>query len=186
MTQTTEAKTNEREAAIDSQIAVSYRALVAAEAAAQTMLESLMSSAAWTSRSRVRRTNSKSTYRTYIVIDGELCRATFPALMPFVDEAKRERANKVLADLASAGDAYDAAEAAYEGWSRFFLVPAGHIHSSMDCSSCNRGRTSTAFSWLPELSGLTEADAVAAHGSHLCTVCFPTAPVEWHHTKGAK
>src|SRR6185369_10664798 len=52
----------------------------------------------------------------------------------------------------------------------------GHIHSSMRCSTC---RFDTEFGWLPTLSGLTEAEAVAAHGAILCTVCYPTAPVEW-------
>ena len=66
----------------------------------------------------------------------------------------------------------------YTGWSRFFLVNnvGGHIHSSMSCSTC---RPTTEFSWLPTLSGLTEAEAVAEHGAILCTVCFPSAPVEW-------
>ncbi len=49
-------------------------------------------------------------------------------------------------------------------WSRFFLVTGGHIHSSMYCSTCNRNGKATAFSWLPDLSGLTEEEAVAAHG----------------------
>lgn len=65
------------------------------------------------------------------------------------------------------------------GWTRFFLVQGGHIHSSMSCSTCNREGSLTSFGWLPELSGLTEAEAVAAHGAILCTVCFPSAPVEW-------
>lgn len=65
------------------------------------------------------------------------------------------------------------------GWSRFFVVQAGHIHSSMNCQTCNNGRTPTRFGWNPELSGLTEADAVAKLGPSLCTVCFPSAPVEW-------
>lgn len=65
------------------------------------------------------------------------------------------------------------------GWSRFFLVSGGHIHSSMDCQTCNRDGALTAFSWLPALSGLTEAEAVAEHGAILCSVCFPSAPVEW-------
>ena len=70
-----------------------------------------------------------------------------------------------------------------ERWSRFFLVlnNNGHIHSSMQCSTCNRLGEATRFAWLPELSGLTEKDAVDAHGAILCTVCFPTAPVEWTH-----
>ncbi len=63
-------------------------------------------------------------------------------------------------------------------WSRFFLVnnTNGHIHSSMNCSTCNMR---TNFSWLPNLSGLTEKDAVEEHGPLLCTVCYPSAPTEW-------
>tara|TARA_B100001996_G_C18667665_1_gene595461 strand:+ start:2206 stop:3036 length:831 start_codon:yes stop_codon:yes gene_type:complete len=78
---------------------------------------------------------------------------------------------------------YVKAEARYEGWSRFFGVAGGHIHSSMDCSTCNRwtyksGQTQTAFVWLTELSGLTQDDAVAKYGATLCSRCFPEAPVE--------
>lgn len=62
------------------------------------------------------------------------------------------------------------------GWNRFFLVPGGHLHSHWSCRTL---LPTTLFSWLPELSGLTEDDAVAAHGPLLCTVCFPSAPVEW-------
>lgn len=64
-------------------------------------------------------------------------------------------------------------------WSRFFLVTSsagGHIHRSTSCSTT---RIRTGFAWLPDLSGLTEKDAVAAHGPLLCTVCYPSAPVEW-------
>jgi hypothetical protein len=71
------------------------------------------------------------------------------------------------------------AEFAAKPWSRFFLVTSsagGHIHSSMNCSTC---RIRTRFGWLPELSGLTEKDAVEAHGPLLCSVCYPSAPVEW-------
>ena len=74
----------------------------------------------------------------------------------------------------------DALEALHDEhqWSRFFLVnnTNGHIHSSMSCSTCN---WRTSFSWLPTLSGLTEKDAVDAHGCILCSVCFPSAPTEW-------
>jgi hypothetical protein len=67
------------------------------------------------------------------------------------------------------------------GWSRFFTVQQhnGHIHSSMNCTTCNRGTSATQFGWNPELSGLSEAEAVAKLGPSLCTVCFPSAPVEW-------
>jgi hypothetical protein len=61
-------------------------------------------------------------------------------------------------------------------WSRFFLVTssAGHVHSSMWCSTC---RPTTAYGWKPELSGKSEAEAVKALGPALCSVCFPSAPV---------
>jgi len=71
------------------------------------------------------------------------------------------------------------------GWSRFYLVQnaGGHIHSSMNCSTCNRytsrGWSQTKFGWMTNLSGQTEAEAVAERGAILCTVCFPSAPVEW-------
>lgn len=66
-------------------------------------------------------------------------------------------------------------------WSRFFLVRGGHIHYS---TACHTLKITTRLGWLPELSGETEKDAVDAHGALLCTVCFPSAPVEW--TIGAK
>ena len=50
---------------------------------------------------------------------------------------------------------------------------------STACSTCNKGETPTEFGWLTDLSALTEADAVTTHGALLCTVCFPSAPVEW-------
>lgn len=71
-------------------------------------------------------------------------------------------------------------------WSRFFLVPDGHIHSSMGCRTCNRGKYATRFTWLPQYSGRTMADMITdldARGrdrSHiLCSVCFPDAPPSW-------
>lgn len=73
--------------------------------------------------------------------------------------------------LKEAAIAYDKAN--YEGWNRFFLVQ--HIHASQHCSSF---RPTTRVGWLPNVSGLTEAEAVAEHGATLCTICFPTAPTE--------
>lgn len=71
--------------------------------------------------------------------------------------------------------------AARGGWSRFYMTQGegGHIHSSMGCQTCNRNMKATRFSWLTDLSGMSEADAVKAYGAILCTVCFPSAPVEW-------
>ncbi|QLF84543.1 hypothetical protein SEA_RIE18_61 [Microbacterium phage Rie18] len=75
------------------------------------------------------------------------------------------------APLKATAIAYDKAN--YEGWNRFFLVQ--HIHNSQHCSSF---RPTTRVGWLPSVSGLTEAEAVAEHGATLCTICFPSAPVE--------
>lgn len=93
------------------------------------------------------------------------------ALSVFEKQAERQAAvDGIQAEI-------DALQALYTGWSRFFLVTssAGHIHSSMHCSSC---RYTTTYGWLPELSGKTEGEAVEAHGPALCSVCFPSAPVE--------
>jgi len=77
-------------------------------------------------------------------------------------------------------------ERAYTGWSRFWLLVSsghGHLHSSMNCSTCNKGESDSRFALYPELSGRSEAEAVALVGEVLCTVCYPSAPVEW--TTGA-
>lgn len=64
------------------------------------------------------------------------------------------------------------------GWTRGYLVTDGHVHSSMNCPSCNKGEVATQFTWLVEFSGGTEAEVVAAAADRACTVCYPTAPVE--------
>lgn len=61
-------------------------------------------------------------------------------------------------------------------WNRFFMVPGGHIHSSTACHSL---RITTRISWLPQLSGESEAEAVALHGTVLCSKCFSSAQTEW-------
>lgn len=65
------------------------------------------------------------------------------------------------------------------GWTRAFLVTNGngHVHSSMSCSTCNRGGQSTQFQWLVEFSDHDESEVVAAAGWRACTVCYPSAPV---------
>lgn len=66
------------------------------------------------------------------------------------------------------------------GWSRFYSVPGGHVHSDRGCHTL---RITTRLTWNPGLSGKTEAEAVAALGPTLCTHCFPSAPVEWTRGK---
>lgn len=100
---------------------------------------------------------------------------------------KRQEAERALVrvtalreEQARLQDATEEFEAEWEElrWSRFFLVTNnnGHIHRTRSCSTCF---PSTLFAWLPTLSGLTEAEAVAEHGTIFCSVCFPSAPVEW-------
>jgi hypothetical protein len=60
-------------------------------------------------------------------------------------------------------------------WTRAFVVPGGHVHSSMECSTCY---PTTAFSWLPDYSGADESKIVEDAGERACTICYPSAPVE--------
>jgi hypothetical protein len=83
--------------------------------------------------------------------------------------------------IAALMDALDAVHNAH-GWTRFFLVPGGHIHSGLQCAG-GTVHVTTVIGWLPELSGDTVAEAVAQHDSILCTHCFPAAPVEWTRGK---
>jgi hypothetical protein len=63
------------------------------------------------------------------------------------------------------------------GWPRAYLVTDGHVHSSMHCSSCNRGGFPTRFSWMIDYSGKSHAEIVEAAGERACTICYPDAPV---------
>lgn len=65
-------------------------------------------------------------------------------------------------------------------WTRMFMVTssAGHIHSSTNCKTT---RPTTGFGWMPEYSGLTEAqllEKLGAHAEAACTICYPNAPVK--------
>lgn len=87
--------------------------------------------------------------------------------------------DSAVTDIATARAAIEELEQVWRDngrWSRFFMVPGGHIHRSTACHSLH---ISTQISWLPELSGESEAEAVSAYGTVLCTHCFPSAPVEW-------
>uniref|UniRef100_A0A5Q5BT35 Uncharacterized protein n=2 Tax=unclassified Mycobacterium TaxID=2642494 RepID=A0A5Q5BT35_MYCSS len=87
--------------------------------------------------------------------------------------------DSAVTDIATARAAIEELEQVWRDngrWSRFFMVPGGHIHRSTACHSLH---ISTQISWLPELSGESEAEAVNTYGTVLCTHCFPSAPVEW-------
>lgn len=62
-------------------------------------------------------------------------------------------------------------------WSRFEVVPGGHIHNRN--ATCHTLRPTTRVAWIASLSGDSEADAVEQYGPALCSHCFKNAPVEW-------
>lgn len=60
-------------------------------------------------------------------------------------------------------------------WTRFVLVPGGHLHRGFYCSTL---RNTTTTGLMPEYSGADEAEIVDLAGEVACTVCFPSAPVD--------
>lgn len=62
-------------------------------------------------------------------------------------------------------------------WSRYFVVQNdnGHVHRSMDCSTCNREGVATRFGWMIQFSGKDEHELTDEIGPNACTVCFPWA-----------
>lgn len=100
----------------------------------------------------------------------------------------RDEANAKLTRLRTAQDALRDAQRAMgtQGevwsengrWSRFYLVPGGHIHRNQACHSL---RPTTRINWLWQLSGESDQDAVKEHGPVLCSFCFPLAPAAWTH-----
>lgn len=73
-------------------------------------------------------------------------------------------------------------------WTRAWIVTSsdGHVHNTMDCSTCNKQRQKrdgtwsapTAFGWLPEVSGMDEDEIIMLAGEKACTVCYPSAPAD--------
>jgi hypothetical protein len=70
-------------------------------------------------------------------------------------------------------DALDALHNAY-GWTRYILVPDGHVHFN----GCSTLRHDTTRTFLPDESGNTVPDMIAKYTTAMCTVCFPEAPVD--------
>jgi hypothetical protein len=68
----------------------------------------------------------------------------------------------------------------YQGWSRAYLATSygGHVHRSMNCSTCNNGGQATDFFWVTALSGLSDDEVVDEARERACTVCYEDAPVE--------
>lgn len=102
------------------------------------------------------------------------------AKRPSLGSTSRQYAEELEELRAEAGRLRDQlapyeAEYARQPWSRAFVVPGGHVHRSMECSTCY---ATTQFAWLPDYSGAPEEEIVADAGERCCTVCYPSAPVE--------
>lgn len=90
------------------------------------------------------------------------------------------RRDALFTDLAGVQAQMRAMDEAYTGWSRFFpsvTKSQPHIHHSLTCRTLH---ADTVMSWAPQMSGQTEAVAVAELDEALCSVCFPSAPVALH------
>jgi hypothetical protein len=97
-------------------------------------------------------------------------------------KARAQRA-PLLAELAGIAAEITAMNEIYRTapWTRFFpsiTKSNSHIHESLSCRTLH---FDTRMSWAPELSGKTEAQAVADLDEALCSVCFPSAPVALHN-----
>jgi len=101
------------------------------------------------------------------------------------------RGHDVIAELATVDATHAALKAEIDAqneiyraapWSRFILCLShgGHIHNAIGCSTLH---WDTPVEWHPELSGLSIEAAVNALGPTLCSVCFPSAPVEWRRKR---
>lgn len=101
-------------------------------------------------------------------------------------EAKIAALHTEIAEISKEAVPFNA-EYASRPWTRAWIVTSseGHVHNTMDCSTCNKvylkqdGTYSdpTEFGWLPQVSGLDEAEIVDLAGEAACTVCYPSAPV---------
>lgn len=178
MTPTTQAE----QAAFDTEVAALYREQATAAGRIASLVDSFH-------RTAGDKTDYRFTRRGTWTMTDEVAEATARQMLAegkivsyAVEQVRAsfKGVDKLRVQLAELEAQIEAAAVIYRSapWPRFFLVTSsdGHIHSSMSCSTCY---WTTTYGWLPQLSGLTEADAVAAHGTILCSVCYPTAPVEW-------
>ncbi|MEW9530636.1 hypothetical protein [Microbispora sp. NPDC049125] len=106
----------------------------------------------------------------------------------YSEDSARAKANSALIDIAGKMDALLAEQGNLHdeyrrrgGWTRLWVVPHGHGHSSQSCHTLHadtitviaprdvRGR---------DLSGANEKEIVEAIASRACTYCYPSAPVD--------
>lgn len=88
-------------------------------------------------------------------------------------EAEIEKRTAEAEQIRAERKPYDAEFTRRGGWTRFFHVE--HLHTTTRCPSF---RPTTRIGWLPEYSGRSEAEMIAAAGDMVCTKCVPDAPVK--------
>lgn len=62
------------------------------------------------------------------------------------------------------------------GWTRWYLVPDGHLHYDISGGRCSRIPTTDHY-WMTEYSGRSADEMIELAGDRVCTTCFPDAPV---------
>lgn len=123
----------------------------------------------------------------YDITDEEKDKRAFEAFKADTSEEGlklKQEYNEKLKDLKAHQKASNELDIKYRergGWNRAFLAVSGggngHVHSSMRCGTCNKGKTPTRFEWKTSYSGKDEDSIVADAGYRACTVCYPSAPV---------
>lgn len=95
-----------------------------------------------------------------------------PHLKQYLAEALEAvaRIQVTLQKIAKEAAPYNDEFARRGGWTRYYLVQAGHVHRETSCSTC---RWNTRFGWLPHLSACDENVMVEEYGDLACAVCFP-------------
>jgi len=87
-------------------------------------------------------------------------------------ESARKKIFEVGCQILDLNEIYD-----QDPWTRAFLVinSNGHVHSSMDCSTCF---ATTRYNWLVQYSNDDESTIVEDAGQDACTICYPSAPAD--------
>ena len=102
----------------------------------------------------------------------------YPTSVEKIQES-RDKAAKIKLEISFINIEIGKLNAIYnqDPWTRAFLVinSNGHVHSSMDCSTCF---PTTRYQWLIQYSNDDEATIVEDAGEDACTICYPSAPAE--------
>jgi len=97
----------------------------------------------------------------------------------YATHANREQARKTIADAMTRSTvlnhllhALEAEHTRRGGWARYYVVDNnnGHLHTH---TSCQNTYETTEWVWMPGMSGMTKAEAVAEGGKLTCLSCFP-------------